>query len=104
MSKYFVFVTFYFAYDAITNTNKNNKLAVLSWIIKTQSTVVAEPKGQKHFGNETRHILLNLSVILNSKKEGNDLDTHFSRHSCDGRVKFNLKAKCFGKSRITSIY
>lgn len=28
-----------------------------------------EPKGQNRFGNKTGHILLNLSVILGSKKK-----------------------------------
>ena len=32
------------------------------------STVVTKPKGQNHFDSETGHILLNLSVILGSKK------------------------------------
>lgn len=36
-------------------------------MIKIYSTVVTEPKGQNHFGNDSGHILLNLSVILDSK-------------------------------------
>lgn len=46
----------------------NNKAAVLSWIIKTYSPVVTDPKGQNHSGNDSGHILSNVSVILGSSK------------------------------------
>lgn len=60
-----MFVTFNFAEDAFTGTGikKNNQVAVLSWIIETYSTVVTDAKGQNRSGNDSGHILSNVSVM-----------------------------------------